>query len=143
MVTAAAWYHDAIYEPRSPANERASARLARRDLAKLGWEAGRVDAVVVMIEATASHADPTDTGTAVLFDADLAILGAESASYSAYASAVRSEYSHVDDDSWTTGRAGVLTSLLERSAIYATETGTQRWEANARRNINAELAGLS
>ena len=42
-VVAAAIYHDAVYEPASPANERASARLARRDLAhaRLGPEPSR------------------------------------------------------------------------------------------------------
>ena len=37
-VVAGAFYHDAVYEPASPANERASARLARRDLTALGWD---------------------------------------------------------------------------------------------------------
>lgn len=143
LATAAAWYHDAVYEPRSPANERASARLARRDLTKLGWQEHRVDAVAAMIEATATHTDPADNHTAVLFDADLSILGAEPELYSAYAAAVRSEYSHVDDGAWATGRADVLAALLDRPAIYCTDTGSKRWESPARRNITAELSELS
>src|SRR5690606_16355591 len=55
-VVAAAFYHDAIYEPTHPANERASARLARRDLAALGWTSEPIERVAAMIEATA-HAD--------------------------------------------------------------------------------------
>ena len=141
-IVAAAMYHDAIYEPMSPANERASARLARRDLADLGWEADRIEKVSNMIEGTKTHVDPGDIDTAVLFDADLAILAADPAAYSEYVNNVRSEYRHVDDSDWTTGRADVLQAFLDRPVIFATESGRGRWEDRARANIAAELATL-
>lgn len=141
-VVAAAFYHDAIYEPASPANERASARLARRDLTALGWDPTRATRVAEMIEATDHHLDPCDDDTAVLFDADLAILGAAPDEYDTYAAAVRSEYRHVDDDAWRTGRAAVIASFLDRVTIYATATGRDRWETAARNNLGRELATL-
>jgi predicted metal-dependent HD superfamily phosphohydrolase len=137
-VVAAAWFHDAVYEPRSPANERASARLARRDLTKLGWTSERADTVATMIEGTAHHTDPADIDTAVLFDADLAILGAPPDTYSTYVADVRGEYAHVDDESWRSGRADVLDAFLGRDRIYATATGFERWESFARDNMMAE-----
>ncbi len=145
-VVAAAFYHDAVYEPSYPANERASARLARRDLASIGWHHDAVERVGSMIEATehgAAGADAATGDTAVLLDADLAILGAKPAAYSAYLAGVRSEYRHVVDDDWRTGRAGVLRGLLKRPRIYLTATGQQRWEPRARANLTAELAELT
>ena len=142
-VVAGAFYHDAVYEPASPANERASARLARRDLATLGWADDRIEHVARMIEATAEHRAPPDQEHALLFDADLMILGAAPADYASYADGVRAEYRHVDDDAWRTGRAGVLESFVEREAIYATYTGRDRWEHAARANLTAELATLT
>ncbi len=145
-VIAAAFFHDAVYEAAYPANERASARLARRDLASIGWDEAAVERVGLMIEAT-EHGATTDHllngDTAVLLDADLAILGADPAGYSAYVAGVRSEYRHVDDDDWNTGRAAVLESFLARPAIYRTAAGRERWEARARANLTAELAQLS
>lgn len=141
-IVAAALYHDAIYEPTHPANERASARLARRDLASLGWSAARCETVATMVEGTTTHLDPADTDTAVLFDADLAILGAHPDRYTSYVSQVRDEYGHLHDTEWAAGRARVLQSFLDRDAIYATATGRGRWEQAARRNLNAELAML-
>lgn len=141
-VVAAAWFHDAVYEPRSPANERASARLARRDLTKLGWNTERTDIVATMIEGTADHEDPADVDTAVLFDADLAILGAAPATYAAYVANVRAEYAHVDDESWRNGRAEVLDGFLDRERIFATPTGFTRWESAARANLVTELDEL-
>ena len=141
-IVAAAWFHDAVYEPRSPANERASARLARRDLTKLGWSSARADTVAAMIEGTAHHADPADTDTSVLFDADLAILGADHDAYSTYVANVRAEYAHVDDDSWRSGRSEVLDAFLDRTRIYATATGFERWESAACANLTAELDQL-
>jgi len=115
-VIAAAFYHDAIYEPAYPANERASARLARRDLAKLGWSDDRTERVAAMIEATV-HGEATHIGdTAILLDADLAILAAEPAGYSTYVTGVRSEYRHVDDDDWRSGRGQVPVSYTHLRA---------------------------
>ncbi len=145
-VIAAAFYHDAVYEPAYPANERASARLAGRDLDTLGWSPESIERVVAMIEATehTASADPgIDGDTAVLLDADLAVLGADPAGYAAYVTGVRQEYRHVDDDDWRTGRGAVLEQFLARPAIYRTPTGRARWEDRARANLAAELAALT
>lgn len=145
-LVAAAFYHDAIYEPTYPANERASARLARRDLTALGWQEERCDRVTELIEAT-EHGAPASIDpagdTAIFLDADLAVLGADPAGYSAYATAVRSEYRHLDDEEWRSGRTAVLRGFLERPAIFSTVTGRERWEDRARANISSELARLS
>ncbi|MGB0114951.1 MAG: hypothetical protein WBP59_17155 [Ilumatobacteraceae bacterium] len=145
-VVAAAFYHDAIYEPTYPANERASARLARRDLDSIGWDTERVERVGTMIEATAHLADSEPSAvtsdTAILLDADLAILGAEPAAYSTYVAGVRAEYRHLDDDEWSEGRATVVNGFLARRAIYLTTPALEWWEARARANLAAELATL-
>ena len=69
-------------------------------------------------------------------------LGADPAGYSAYVAGVRSEYRHVDDDDWRTGRAAVLRGFLERSTIFLTAGGQERWESGARANVASELAAL-
>jgi predicted metal-dependent HD superfamily phosphohydrolase len=96
-----------------------------------------------MIRGTADHRDPPDLDTAVLFDADLAVLGADPAGYGDYVRGVRAEYGHVDDAGWRAGRASVLQSFLDRPSIYATDPGRRRWESTARANITAELAALT
>lgn len=143
-VVAAAFYHDAVYEPTYPANERASARLARRDLTASGWNDERVERVGAMIEATAHMSATADaTGdAAMLLDADLAILGAEPAAYSTYVAGVRGEYRHLDDAEWADGRADVLRGFLDRSAIFLTAPAVEWWEERARANLSAELSTL-
>jgi predicted metal-dependent HD superfamily phosphohydrolase len=140
-VRLAAWYHDAVYDPASPGNEAASARLAERSLGSVGLEAGRVKAVSRLVLATAGH-EPSDTDEAILVDADLAVLAADPATYSAYARGVRREYGHLDDDTWQAGRAEVLRSFLARATIFTTPPMLAR-EALARANLAAELAGLT
>lgn len=144
-VVAAGFYHDAVYEPAYPANERASARLARRDLTSIGWHDDAVERVGAMIEAT-EHGAPAEHVTgdaAVLLDADLAILGADPAGYSTYVNGVRAEYRHLTDADWATGRAAVLDGFLQRPTIFRTATGRDRWEARARANLTAELSALT
>jgi len=143
LTVAAAMYHDAIYEPRSAANERASARLARKDLASMGWSPQRIEAVATMIEGTSDHLTPADAATAVLFDADLAVLGSDSHTYEGYRAAVRREYHHVPDNDWVSGRADVLRAFLDRAAIYATDSGHDHWEQAARHNLTDELESLA
>jgi predicted metal-dependent HD superfamily phosphohydrolase len=149
-VVVAAFFHDAVYDAQAADNEAASARLADRELAVLGWDETRRQRVATMIEATATHDLPA-TGiepgigldTAVLLDADLAVLGSDPAGYQAYVAGVRSEYDHVSADDWRTGRTRVLRSFLDRPALFATPTGRAWWEARARANVAAEVASLS
>jgi predicted metal-dependent HD superfamily phosphohydrolase len=142
-VAAAAFFHDAVYDPPANDNEFESAALAERVLAELGWDARRCRAVGDLVRATAGHEPDGDPDRSVLIDADLAVLGSEPAAYQAYATGVRVEYAHLDDDAWRQGRAEVLRRLLARQPLFATEPGRRRWEARARANLAAELAALT
>ena len=148
-VVVAAFYHDAVYDPRASDNEEQSARLAERMLGELGWDAARRRRVGDLVRATAAHRVPANPDTAapdidvaVLLDADLAVLGSDPAAYQAYASGVRVEYAHVDDAAWREGRGQVLRDLLSREPLYATAPARARWAARAAANMTAELASL-
>jgi predicted metal-dependent HD superfamily phosphohydrolase len=139
----AAWFHDAVYDGRPGEDEAASARLAREVLTALDRPAALVDEVERLVLLTAGH-DPVagDTNGAVLCDADLAVLAGSPADYAAYAAAVRDDYAHVSDADFAAGRAAVLAGLLDRPALFRTETGRRRWEDSARRNLETELVLL-
>ncbi len=139
-VRLAAFFHDAVYDPASPANEQRSARLAEDVLPGLGVEPARVLDVARLVRVTASHvpASAEDRDGAVLCDADLAILAASPDDYAAYAAGVRAEYAHLDDPTFRAGRTDVLTSLLDRPQLFWTRSGRQRWEERARQHLAAE-----
>jgi predicted metal-dependent HD superfamily phosphohydrolase len=150
VVTAAACFHDAVYDPRADDNEERSAGLATTQLASLGWDDAGCRAVAELIRATAGHlVDLSATGGAlrwerqILLDADLAVLGPEPAAYDAYVNGVRSEYAHLSAVEWTEGRSVVVGRLLARSSLYVTEPAATWWEERARANLAAELAALS
>ena len=142
-IVVAAFFHDAVYDARATDNEAQSAALARRVLIELGWPTARADNVAQLVQATADHAPSGSADVNVLVDADLAVLGSDPAAYEAYVTGVRSEYAHVDEAAWRTGRGAVLRGMLERAPLFATATGRRRWEARARANVVAELATLS
>lgn len=154
-VLLAIWLHDVIYEGKPGADEEASATFARHRLAhhQVAGE-GEIEAVARLIEATAAHQPPqahevlqragiSQEHWQIFFDADLAILAAETARYRRYATGVRQEYSRVSDDDFRQGRARVLQGLLERPSIFTTRLGRRAWEAKARENIAAELKELT
>jgi predicted metal-dependent HD superfamily phosphohydrolase len=148
-VRLAAWFHDAVYEPTAGpgANEEASARLAEDVLTGLGRPAAEVKAVAALVRGTEHH-EPSPAAasagdTAVLFDADLAILGSSPGRYAEYAADVRAEYAHVPETSFRSGRAAILRGFADRPRIYLTPTAYTRWESAARTNLAAELAHLS
>ena len=145
-VRLAAWFHDAVYDPRvaePTANEQASADLAATMLPPLAVRPAQVDEVVRLVLLTADHrVKPDDRNGALLADADLAILAVDDEHYRAYAAAVRSEYSFVPDDAFVAGRSAVLTKLLGLDPLYYLEPHRVAWEARARANLTAELSSL-
>jgi predicted metal-dependent HD superfamily phosphohydrolase len=141
---AAAFFHDAVYEPTRDDNEAESAAMAARALRDLGWSAPACRHVADLVLATAGHdVDGVDRDTAVLLAADLAVLAAEPSRYADYAAAIRREYAHIDDRGWRTGRAAVLHTLLARPRLFAAELGLDDWERRARANLTSELASLA
>jgi predicted metal-dependent HD superfamily phosphohydrolase len=142
-IVVAAFFHDAVYDPRAADNEEQSAQLAERVLAELGWDERRGRRVGDLVRATAVHTGAGDADTDVLLDADLAVLGSEPSAYQAYVTGVRAEYAHIDDEAWRHGRGQVLRDLLARDPLYATAPARRRWVSRAAANMTAELASLS
>lgn len=137
-VVLAAWYHDAVYDPRAGDNEERSAALAAEQLGGLGVDPAEVVRLVLL---TRDHAvAPGDRNGALLCDADLSILAASGAEYDAYARAVREEYAFVPDDAFRAGRAAILQKLLDLPALFHVNP---QWEEPARANLRRELAALA
>jgi predicted metal-dependent HD superfamily phosphohydrolase len=139
-VRLAAWFHDAIYDPKSTDNEERSAALAERELPKYGRAAGNV---ARLVRLTAGHqVEPGDTDGALLADADLAILAASPDVYDRYTVDVRREYVHVPDELFRLGRATVLRSLAALPTLYRIVPPRAHWERAARANLDRELGLL-
>jgi predicted metal-dependent HD superfamily phosphohydrolase len=137
-VLLAAWFHDAVYDGGGDDEER-SARLALDALEEpdLAREVAR------LVRVTADHrpADDDPAGQ-VLCDADLAILASDEARYAAYTAGVRSEYAHVPDAGFATGRAAVLRDLLAKPTLFHTAAARSLWEHRARANVEREIDAL-
>jgi predicted metal-dependent HD superfamily phosphohydrolase len=144
VVRLAAWFHDAVYDPRADDNEERSADLAESMLAAMRVEDTVVADVARLVRLTAGH-DPADDDPdgAVLCDADLAILAADETRYAEYAAGVRAEYAHVAADDFARGRTAVLQHLLGQPTLFRTPTARAAWETTARANVTAELAQLA
>ena len=142
-VRLAAWYHDAEYAG-LPDDEERSARRAEQELSALGVAPRVVDEVARLVRMTITHDPaPGDHNAEVLSDADLAPLALPCEHYRRNSASIRAEYPHIPEDVFRKGRMQVLLTLLESAAVFRTEAGRQRWEADARENLRAELASLS
>ncbi|HVD81543.1 MAG TPA: HD domain-containing protein [Propionibacteriaceae bacterium] len=144
LVRLAAWFHDAVYAipAGQVSNEEASARLALRELSRVGLEQEDLNQVARLVRLTESHLPgPRDPEGELLCDADLAILAAEPAGYADYVAAVREEYAQLPEEQFLAGRLAVLTELADRE-IFRTAKGRQLTDA-ARANLATELQALS
>lgn len=140
----AVWFHDAIYNPQKGDNEEQSAELAVESLRKLDVSDAKIEKVRQMIMATKTHnANALDKDGEFFLDFDLSILGAEADVYQQYAAAIHKEYAFVPIELYRNGRRGILEKFLQRNSIYFTNECRERFEARARKNIEAEIADLS
>jgi predicted metal-dependent HD superfamily phosphohydrolase len=142
-VRLAAWFHDAIYDPKNSDNEMRSAQLAAVVLPKLHVSKEHSAEIVRLVWLTATH-DVTDhdANGALLCDADLAILASSPEGYEVYRRAVRDEYRHVPDDAFRSGRIAVLSALLDLPELYHLPAMHETGEARARVNLATELDEL-
>jgi predicted metal-dependent HD superfamily phosphohydrolase len=150
IVRLAAWYHGAVfdaarrvaYATQGGEQTNGSAELARKELTEMGVPAKAVERVAHLVDTLDRHKpDPGDVDSAVLNDADLAILAAEPQRYKAYMADVRAEYAHIPLSDYLDARISVISKLLKRSALYSSPMGAA-WEEPARQNLDAELHRL-
>jgi predicted metal-dependent HD superfamily phosphohydrolase len=144
-VQLAIWFHDAVYDPRAKDNEARSADLTVKLLGPIGVPRSELDRVTQLVRATAHLTDdrpPRDRDTAILLDADLAILGAPEDRYLRYAADVRREYAWVPEGEYRKGRTSVLDHFLARPRLFWSDLLHQEIGAQARTNMTAELGQL-
>ncbi|HZM81033.1 MAG TPA: hypothetical protein VFC19_35365 [Candidatus Limnocylindrales bacterium] len=140
IIRLAVWGHDAIYDPRSRANEERSALLLTHLLHRCRIPPRVRDEAARLVRLTKGHAvEPGDERGMALADADLNVLTRPWPSYLSYVDAVRREYAHVGDEQWRAGRAAILRGLLDLPAMFHLHPGR---EEPARANINRELSQL-
>ena len=141
-VLLAAWFHDAVYDGERDAEER-SAAWAEHALRGLVPDA-EVEEVVRLVRLTELHRpDDGDAAGCALVDADLAILAADPDRYAHYVAQVRTEYAHLDDETFRAGRRHVLADLAAKPRLFHTRHARDHWEAAARANLERELTALT
>ena len=138
MVVFAVAYHDVIYKASKSNNEEKSADLAMKRLRGIAAPEDLVLRCKEFIVATKRH-QPVDDEIDLFTDADLSILGSSPDNYRIYTNQVRKEYSIYPDLLYKPGRKKVLLHFLEMQTIYKTSFFREKYEAQARRNLQNEL----
>lgn len=142
---AAIWFHDAVYDPRAKDNESRSAELAATLLGPIGVPRSDLERIERLILATThlkSPLPPVDRETAILLDADLAILAAAPDRYERYAADIRKEYGWVPEAEYRKARASVLDAFLSRSRLFWSDSMHAESTGSAHENMRRELAAL-
>ena len=137
------FYHDITYNPLRRDNEERSAAIAENRLSTIDVPAEKIAGCQVQIMATKSHVWTGDKDTDYFTDADLAILGQEWAIYESYKAAIRKEYSLYPDLIYKPGRKAVVEQFLQQEKIFKTDPFFNRYEKQARVNLQKEMEEFS
>jgi predicted metal-dependent HD superfamily phosphohydrolase len=141
-VEIALWFHDAVYRTRARDNEARSAAWAVEFLGAGGAAAAVRVRVERHIMATRHSKTAASGDTALVVDVDLSILGQPPEIYRAFEANVRREYWWVPAPVFRRERARILRQLIGRKRVYYTEVFRDRYEQQARRNVEAAIAML-
>lgn len=136
------FYHDLVYSITRKDNELKSAEIAQKRMIELGIPDWRIAKTYNQIMATQHNAKPSDSDMCFLIDIDLQVLGQLPETYDVYANNIRKEYSIYPAFMYNKGRKKVLSSFLERERIYHTESFFEKFESQARQNLQRELKSL-
>ena len=133
------FYHDAVYNVLRSDNEEKSALLAEKRMKQMAVPVETIEKCKAQILATKAHLFTDDSDTAFFTDADLSVLGATPETYTNYYRQVRKEYSIYPDMVYKPGRKKVLRHFLDMERIFSTGHFYEKFEAQARINLKAEL----
>ena len=141
-VELALWFHDAVYDPKAGDNEENSAALARQCLAEAGASGALAEAVAKLVMATKSHQVEADADAGLVVDVDLSILGKDEKRFSEYERQIREEYAWVPQPVFAARRAEILQRFVARPRIFATGWFWEKYERQARQNLEASITKL-
>jgi predicted metal-dependent HD superfamily phosphohydrolase len=141
-VELALWFHDAIYDVKRHDNEEKSADWARASAAAAGVAADACERVYSLILSTRHQAAASGVDAEILVDIDLSILGAASERFDQYEQQVREEYAWVPHFLFRRERKAILKEFLARPRIFSTTHFRDRYEQQARSNIERSLERL-
>jgi predicted metal-dependent HD superfamily phosphohydrolase len=136
-------YHDVVYNVLKKDNEEKSAAYAEKKLSALHFPQSETTHCKACILATKSHHLNDDNELNLFIDADLSILGSEQEVYVNYARQIRKEYSIYPDFMYRPGRQKVLSHFLQMKRIFKTDEFFNKYEAQARINLQHERALLT
>ena len=136
------FYHDVIYNASKRDNEEKSADLAKENLLLIAYPIDKINTCYEQIMATKSHSVSDNNDTNLFTDADLSILGQGWDVYSIYCQQVRKEYSVYPDFLYNPGRKKVLQHFLSMDRIFKTDYFFEKFEKQARENLQGELNAL-
>ncbi|MBL7825671.1 MAG: hypothetical protein JNJ57_03500 [Saprospiraceae bacterium] len=141
-VVFAVFYHDLVYEASSGKNEENSAEIARQRLRDIGVPEQTISQTYELILATKKHAISDNPDINYFTDADLGILGQDWPTYHHYLKSIRKEYAVYPDFLYNIGRKQVLQHFLKMERIFKTPYFSERFENQARQNLQQELNDL-
>lgn len=133
------YYHDIVYNSLKSDNEEKSAELAEKRMKQISVPIDIIELCKQQILATKSHIKSTNNDTNYFTDADLSILGQSWETYSLYYKNVRKEYSIYPDFIYNLGRKKVLNHFLSMDKIFKTDFFYNKFEVQAKKNIQKEL----
>ena len=141
-VELALWFHDAIYDVKQHDNEERSAEWARASAAAAGVFTEVCERVYSLILTTRHKAVPHGMDAEILVDVDLSILGAAPERFDEYEKQVREEYAWVPEFIFRRERKAILKEFLARPRIFSTTRFRERYERQARSNLERSLERL-
>ena len=137
-VEIALWFHDAVYVPSDPENERLSAELF---LAKSnGADPVFRRRVCGLILATRHKCTAHSNDRRFIEDIDLAGFGASWKTFMREGELLREEFAAQSDDQYYAGQVCFLARLKQRRSFFSTDYFRDRYEAKAQANLDRLLA---
>ena len=148
LVLWALYYHDVIYDPKEPDNEEQSAELLKAEAADyLSSKDLRFTYDIIIgtkrHERVGEHSESRNYDMALFLDIDLSILAAPLSVFDEYELNIRKEYAFVPEEAFRKGRGDILKTFLNRPRIYYSDVCYDRWEAQARANLERSVERLT
>ena len=143
-IEVAIWFHDVVYDGRHLDNEEQSAEVAAAALRRLGASETFIGEVQQLIRFTRHDLEPDTPDGKLMVDIDLASLALAPERFDENSRRIRSEYLHVPEETFIRNRNDMLGGLLKRPRIYYTDAFYDRYEGQARENLERAVgSGVS